>query len=79
MIGASRRQDSIGQALVRNLVTGNFTGRVHVVNLQATAVSGLACRRTPAAGEIPDQVDVAVVAVPAESVQTSCSTKGGTG
>ena len=30
VIGASRRQDTIGQALVRNLVMGDFTGRVYV-------------------------------------------------
>ena len=34
VIGASRRQDTIGQALVRNLVLGDFTGRVYVVNPQ---------------------------------------------
>src|SRR3954469_13068691 len=40
VIGASRRQDTIGQALVRNLVTGDFTGRVYAVNPTAKAVSG---------------------------------------
>ena len=35
VIGASRRQDTIGQALVRNLVTGDFTGRVYAVNPSA--------------------------------------------
>jgi acyl-CoA synthetase (NDP forming)/ribosomal protein S18 acetylase RimI-like enzyme len=77
VIGASRRADSIGQALVRNLVTGDFTGRVHVVNSQAVAVSGLPAYAS--VGEIPDQVDVAVVAVPAEAVQDvvlDCAAKG---
>ena len=41
VIGASRRQDTIGQALVRNLVTGDYTGRVYAVNPSASAVSGL--------------------------------------
>ncbi len=41
VIGASRRQDTIGQALVRNLVTGDYTGRVYAVNPSARAVSGL--------------------------------------
>ena len=41
VIGASRRQDTIGQVLVRNLVTGDFTGVVHAVNPSADAVSGL--------------------------------------
>ena len=35
IIGASRRQDTIGQLLVRNLVTADFTGRVYVVNPSA--------------------------------------------
>ena len=41
VIGASRRQDTIGQALVRHLVTGDFTGRIYAVNPSAAAVSGL--------------------------------------
>ncbi len=77
VIGASRRADSIGQALVRNLVTGDFTGRVFVVNSQAVAVSGLPAYAS--VGEIPGDVDVAVVAVPAEAVQDvvlDCAAKG---
>ncbi|MEO5853163.1 MAG: GNAT family N-acetyltransferase [Nocardioides sp.] len=77
VIGASRRPDSIGQALVRNLVLGDFTGTVHVVNPTATPVSGLPAYAT--VGEIPGEVDVAVVAVPADSVQDvvlDCAAKG---
>ncbi len=77
VIGASRRQDTVGQALVRNLVLGDYTGRVYVVNPTAKAVSGLPAYSTVA--EIPGDVDVAVVAVPAESVQDvvlDCAAKG---
>jgi RimJ/RimL family protein N-acetyltransferase len=35
VIGASRRADTIGATLVRNLVLGGFTGRVYVVNSAA--------------------------------------------
>ncbi len=77
VIGASRRQDTIGQTLVRNLVTGDFTGRVYVVNPSAGAVSGLpAFQRV---GDIPDEVDVAIVAVPADAVTDvvlDCAAKG---
>ena len=46
VIGASRRQDTVGQALVRNLVLGDYTGRVYVVN--PTRQGGVrASRRTP--------------------------------
>jgi acyl-CoA synthetase (NDP forming)/RimJ/RimL family protein N-acetyltransferase len=77
VIGASRRQDSIGQALVRNLVLGEYTGKVYVVNPSATPVSGLPAYAS--VGDIPDEVDVAVVAVPADSVQDvvlDCAAKG---
>ena len=62
VVGASRRQDTIGQALVRNLVTGNFTGRVYAVNPSSEAVSGLPAY--PSVNDIPGDVDVAIVAVP---------------
>ena len=77
VIGASRRQDTIGQALVRNLVTGDFAGRVYAVNPTAAAVSGLPAFST--VSEIPDQVDLAVVAINAEAVQEvvlDCAAKG---
>ena len=77
VVGASRRQDTIGQTLVRNLVTGDFTGRVYTVNPTANAVSGLPAYKTVA--DIPDEVDLAIVAVPADAVQDvvlDCAAKG---
>ncbi len=77
IIGASRRQDTIGRALVRNLVTGDFTGRVYVVNPSADAVSGMPAYDSVA--DIPGDVDVAIVAVPADAVQDvvlDCAAKG---
>ncbi len=66
VVGASRRQDTIGQLLVRNLVMGNYTGSVYAVNPSAKSVSGLATYAS--VSEIPDDVDIAIVAVPAEAV-----------
>ncbi len=77
VIGASRRQETIGQALVRNLVLGDFAGRVYAVNPSSSAVSGLPTYKT--VGDIPDDVDLAIVAVPAEAVQDvvlDCAAKG---
>jgi acyl-CoA synthetase (NDP forming)/GNAT superfamily N-acetyltransferase len=77
VIGASRRQDTVGRALVRNLVLGDYTGRVYVVNSSAKAVAGLPAYAT--VGEIPGDVDVAIVAVPADAVQDivlDCAAKG---
>jgi acyl-CoA synthetase (NDP forming)/ribosomal protein S18 acetylase RimI-like enzyme len=77
VVGASRRQDTIGQALVRNLVTGDYTGRVYAVNPSARAVSGLPTYTS--VSDIQDDVDVAIVAVPAEAVEDvvlDCAAKG---
>ncbi len=77
VIGASRRHDTVGQTLVHNLVLGDYTGRVYVVNSAAEAVSGMPAYKSVA--DIPDQVDVAIVAVPAEAVQDvvlDCAAKG---
>jgi acyl-CoA synthetase (NDP forming)/RimJ/RimL family protein N-acetyltransferase len=77
IIGASRRHDTVGQTLVHNLVLGDYTGRVYVVNPAAEAVSGMPAYKSVA--DIPDQVDVAIVAVPADAVQDvvlDCAAKG---
>jgi acyl-CoA synthetase (NDP forming)/GNAT superfamily N-acetyltransferase len=67
VIGASRRADSIGHQLLTNIRAGGFTGRVHAVNIEARHVQGLEAHSR--VSEIPDHVDLAVVAVPAASVQ----------
>ncbi|MEO7351867.1 MAG: GNAT family N-acetyltransferase, partial [Marmoricola sp.] len=41
VIGASRRSDTIGALLVRNLVLGDYAGRVYVVNPAADSVAGM--------------------------------------
>ena len=77
VIGASRRQDTIGQTLVRNLVLGDYQGRVYVVNPAAKSVAGLPAY--PTVADIPDDVDIAVVAVPSDAVPDvvlDCAAKG---
>src|SRR5699024_9830316 len=61
-----RRADSVGQILVRNLVLGNYAGSVYAVNSSAEAVSGIPA--FPTVADIPHDVDLAIVAVPAETV-----------
>jgi acyl-CoA synthetase (NDP forming)/RimJ/RimL family protein N-acetyltransferase len=77
VIGASRRSDTIGAALVRNLVLGDYAGRIYVVNPTADAVAGMPAYAR--VGDIPGDVDVAIVAVPADAVQDvvlDCAAKG---
>jgi len=66
VVGASRQRVKVGQALVRNLVAGGFTGPVYAVNPEAPAIAGVPA--FPTLSAVPAQVDLAIVAVPADSV-----------
>ena len=66
VIGASRRSGSIGRTILHNIVTGGFAGQVYPVNPHAAELDGIEC--LPSAAELPDHVDLAVIAVPASAV-----------
>ncbi|TMQ89891.1 GNAT family N-acetyltransferase [Actinomadura soli] len=77
VIGASRAEHSVGQTVLRNLLAGDFSGPVYPVHPTAVAVAGV--RAYPSVLEIPDDVDLAVVAVPADAVHEvveECASKG---
>ena len=77
IVGASRRHDTVGRRLVRNLVLGDYKGRVYAVNSAAEAVAGMPAYANVT--DIPDDIDIAVVAVPAEAVPDvvlDCAKKG---
>jgi len=77
VIGASRRRDTVGAVLVRHLVLGDYAGKVYVVNPAADSVAGMPAYAT--VQDVPGDVDVAVVAVPAEAVNDvvlDCAAKG---
>ena len=66
VIGASRRPGSVGRVILQNLITRGFSGPVYPVNPHAAELDGIAC--LPSAAALPDQVDLAVIAVPAPAV-----------
>ncbi|HEY3534649.1 MAG TPA: GNAT family N-acetyltransferase, partial [Pedococcus sp.] len=66
VVGASRRDDSIGAHLLANILAAGFHGAVHAVNREAMEVQGLPAHTR--VSEIPGGVDLAVVAVPAPEV-----------
>jgi acetate---CoA ligase (ADP-forming) len=67
VVGASRRRDSIGFALLHNLVANQFEGAIFPVNPHARSIHSLRCY--PSVAEIPDPIDLAVVMVPRDAVQ----------
>jgi acyl-CoA synthetase (NDP forming)/RimJ/RimL family protein N-acetyltransferase len=66
VVGASREWGTVGHALLEHLVDGGFTGRIHAVNPEAFELGGMISYASLA--EVPEQVDLAVIAVPHEEV-----------
>lgn len=77
VIGASRKQHTIGRELLGNLLAFGFQGPVFPVNPHADSVASIRCYKSIL--EIPDPVDLAVLVVPAELVPAAardCAKKG---
>ncbi|MER5226525.1 bifunctional acetate--CoA ligase family protein/GNAT family N-acetyltransferase [Streptomyces flaveus] len=68
VIGAGRAPGGVGRSVLDNLRDAGFGGRLYAVNkaLQGKELGGVAAYRS--IHDIPDPVDLAVVAVPAEHV-----------
>ncbi|MEU5692740.1 GNAT family N-acetyltransferase [Actinosynnema sp. NPDC020468] len=77
VIGASADHTKIGHAVLTNLLVADFAGPVYPVNGEHRSVRGV--RAYPSVLDIPDDVDLAVVAVPAarvDDVMDACLAKG---
>jgi acyl-CoA synthetase (NDP forming)/GNAT superfamily N-acetyltransferase len=66
VIGVSRSRSGVGHEILHSVLAGGFTGRTYVVNPHAKTIDGLDCY--PSISAIPERVDLAIVAVPAASV-----------
>ena len=66
VVGASRRRGTIGGDLFRNILAGDFAGAAYPVNLDGESVAGV--RAYTSIEEIPDEVDLAVISLPARAV-----------
>ena len=77
VVGASNDPTRIGGRPVRYLRAAGFAGRIYPVNPKHEKVQGLAA--FPHVAEVPEAVDLAVVAVPAPSVVdtvAACAARG---
>ncbi|TQJ01945.1 bifunctional GNAT family N-acetyltransferase/acetate--CoA ligase family protein [Amycolatopsis cihanbeyliensis] len=68
VIGASTDPTKIGYVALTNLLSADFAGTVYPVNPEHRSVRGV--RAYPSVLDIPDPVDLAVVAVPASQVES---------
>ena len=66
VIGASATPGSVGNILLRNLLVNPFGGIVYPVNTKRHSVNGVRCY--PSLADVPETVDLAVIATPAATV-----------
>ncbi|MFC1891766.1 GNAT family N-acetyltransferase [Thermodesulfobacteriota bacterium] len=77
IIGASRKEGSIGQLIVKGIMENGYTGILYPVNPNAHAV--LSVKAYASIHDIPGSVDLAIIAVPAQivsKVADECGRKG---
>jgi acyl-CoA synthetase (NDP forming) len=63
IVGASVRENTLGFAIIRNLVKHGFSGPIYPVNPKYDEIAGLKCY--PSIADVPGDVDVAYIAVAA--------------
>ncbi len=77
VIGASRHSDTIGYLLLQCLIQSGFVGKIYPVNPNTDFLMSL--KTYPSVIDIPSDVDMAVIAVPAKTVAKvadECGLKG---
>ncbi len=77
LIGASTKELSIGNVIIRNLQTYGYKGEIYPVNAKANMVCGLKSYATIA--DIPGEVDLAHIIIPSQFVPQAieeCGQKG---
>jgi acetyltransferase len=66
VVGASNTVDHVGFSIIKNLISSGFEGIVYPVNPKHDSIQGV--RAYPYVREIPDKIDLAIIATPASSV-----------
>ena len=66
VIGATDKAGSVGRTILWNLISSPFGGAVFPVNPKRPSVLGI--KAYPSIGEVPDEVDLAVIVTPSPSV-----------
>jgi acetyl coenzyme A synthetase (ADP forming)-like protein len=77
VVGASESEGKIGNSVMKNLVNGGFQGEIYPVNPKASEILGKKVYAD--IDELPDDVDVAVFAIPAKFVVDTIAKVGDKG
>lgn len=77
VVGASRSKHKVSWQVLDNLLKFGFNGRIYPINPKATSVHSI--KAYPSVLDVPDEVDMAIIVVPAAhvlSVVDECGRKG---
>jgi acetyltransferase len=77
VVGASREPGKVGHAVLRNIIESGFKGEVYPVNPRADKILGLNAYKSVL--EVPGDIDLAVIVIPAQAVldvMEECGRKG---
>ncbi len=66
LVGASRRTNSIGEVVARNLAAAGFDGPLHLIHPTASEIAGIPAVRSVA--DLPTPADLAVLCTPPDSI-----------
>src|SRR5215471_13992798 len=77
VIGASRRQGTVGRSVLDNIKSGGYSGRLYAVNPNAKQVGGVPC--FPDVASLPEPPDLALIAVPPRAVLDAAEACGARG
>ena len=77
VVGASRDPSKVGHKILKNLIDSGFEGNLYPINPKIPSLIGRTSYKT--IGEVPDDIDLAIISVPAHivpEVSEQCGRKG---
>jgi len=77
VVGASATPGKIGYTVVKNLLEGGYQGKIYPVNPSATEILGL--KVYPSIRDIPEDIDAAIITIPAKAVLPTVDELGAKG
>lgn len=74
IIGASRSPEKVGAIVLKNIIDSKFAGNIYPVNPNAQSINALTCY--PDFTSLPEIPDLAIIAIPANSVLNALTKAG---
>ena len=69
IVGASRDEHKSGGMFIKRMLEDGYAGKIYPINRRETEIMGLQCYKS--VSEVPDEVDMAILAIPAPAILES--------